>query len=199
MISSLLKKIGLKKDDTSELWGKGYASFRKGFDDLKARNDTSALIHFDNAINLGYEDDNIYGLRGTCLQSLHFHYNAIEDFNIEIRNSTHNCSQFFSRAISKMAILDYRGAVKDFEKAIALSQEEDFLNEEFNDEANAMGSESGMVGLIMPQLMRAQTWLAADQRSLKSIEEAESKELREIKMKRRSNERMKKLSSVKKR
>lgn len=76
-----------------------------------------ALLYLDNAINLGF-DNEVYAIRGNCLQKLDYHYNAIEDFDKAIETNPFEFSIYYSRALSKKAILDFTGQIEDLHNAI---------------------------------------------------------------------------------
>jgi tetratricopeptide (TPR) repeat protein len=76
-----------------------------------------ALLHLNCAINSGF-DQGVYALRGTCLQKLDYHYNAIEDFDKAIETDPLEFSIYYNRAVSKRAILDFTGHIEDLHNAI---------------------------------------------------------------------------------
>ena len=76
-----------------------------------------AIVYLDNAINSGFEND-AYEVRGNCLQKLDYHYNAIENFDQAIEIDPLKFSIYYSRAISKRAILDFTGQIEDLHNAI---------------------------------------------------------------------------------
>jgi len=76
-----------------------------------------ALVYLDHAINLGYDTD-AYEIRGHCLQKLDYHYKAIEDFDKAIEMNPLEFSYYYSRAVSKKAILDFTGQIEDLHNAI---------------------------------------------------------------------------------
>ncbi|MBF4505342.1 hypothetical protein IRZ83_01605 [Flavobacterium sp. JLP] len=76
-----------------------------------------ALFYLDNAINSGF-DNGAYELRGNCLQKLDYHYRAIEDFDKAIEIDPLEFSNYYSRAVSKKAILDFTGQIEDLHNAI---------------------------------------------------------------------------------
>ncbi|OXA82108.1 hypothetical protein SAMN05444397_101850 [Flavobacterium aquidurense] len=59
-----------------------------------------------------------YKLKGDCLQRMDFHYNAIEDFDKAIETNPLEFSNYYSRAVSKKAILDFTGQIEDLHNAI---------------------------------------------------------------------------------
>ncbi|WP_264537464.1 tetratricopeptide repeat protein [Flavobacterium sp. N1736] len=91
--------------------------FEKGKELYFANQFQEAIIHFDNAITSGlyYE---AYKLKGNCLQKLDYHYNAIEDFDKAIEANPLDFSNYYSRAVSKKAILDFTGQIEDLHNAI---------------------------------------------------------------------------------
>lgn len=75
-----------------------------------------ALFHLKNATST--ESDIIYKLKGNCHQKLDYHYNAIEDFDKAIETNPLEFSTYYSRAVSKKAILDFTGHIEDLHNAI---------------------------------------------------------------------------------
>jgi tetratricopeptide (TPR) repeat protein len=81
----------------------------------------AALEFLDKAIEIGYDDVNVFSNRGMCLRDLHYDVDAIEDFNKCIDKDPFKASYYYDRAMTKRFIYDYQGSLKDFEKAIELS------------------------------------------------------------------------------
>ncbi len=91
--------------------------FEKGKELYFADQFQEAIIHLDNAIISGTHHE-AYKLKGNCLQKLDYHYNAIEDFDKAIEANPLDFSNYYSRAISKKAILDFTGQIEDLHNAI---------------------------------------------------------------------------------
>ncbi|MFD1605263.1 tetratricopeptide repeat protein [Flavobacterium artemisiae] len=85
-----------------------------------------ALTYLDKAVEMGI-NDGIFEYRGCCLQELDYHYNAIEDFNKAIFQNPDNFANYFSRAISKGAILDYQGKLEDLKTVSILCKNSEDL------------------------------------------------------------------------
>lgn len=79
-----------------------------------------ALRYFDTAISLGFQDENVYASRGSCLQSLGFDLDAIDDFCKAIEFDPFDSNFYFMRALSKGAIGDLDGQVDGLLEAIAV-------------------------------------------------------------------------------
>ena len=116
----------------------GQQLFEKGMEAHISRQTETALNFFDLAIKHDYTKE-VYGSRGQCLQELHYHYDAIHDFTLAIKESPKDCNFYYSRSISKAAILDYEGEIEDILKAIELSNLDNELNNHFNDIAKERG------------------------------------------------------------
>lgn len=71
-----------------------------------------------NTISDYNSDAEAYKLKGDCLQRMNFHYNAIEDFDKAIETNPLEFSNYYSRAVSKKAILDFTGQIEDLHNAI---------------------------------------------------------------------------------
>lgn len=91
--------------------------FEKGKELYFADQFKEAIIHFDNAISSGSHLE-AYKLKGNCLQKLDYHYNAIDDFDKAIEENPLDFSNYYSRAVSKKAILDFTGQIEDLHNAI---------------------------------------------------------------------------------
>jgi tetratricopeptide (TPR) repeat protein len=122
----------------------GLQAYAKGINCYLDQQWDEALVHFDKALEEGaIRDDidgrNFYSYRAQCLQTLKYHYDAIVDFDKAIEISPNDCNLYFSRSISKGAILEYEGEIDDLRKAIELSRENTRLNRKYNDKAQKKG------------------------------------------------------------
>lgn len=95
----------------------GSANLEKGKRLFLSNQFQEALLHLDNAINSGFDND-AYVIRGNCLQKLDYHYHAIEDFDKAIEIDPLQFSIYYNRAVSKKAILDFTGQIEDLHNAI---------------------------------------------------------------------------------
>lgn len=95
----------------------GIIFLEKGKQSFLSHQFNDALLFFNNAIDSGFEED-VYELRGCCFQKMNFHETAIEDFDKAIEFNPLKFSNYYSRALSKKAILDYAGLVEDINNAI---------------------------------------------------------------------------------
>jgi tetratricopeptide (TPR) repeat protein len=88
----------------------GFEAFQKGEDSLFKRRMQEALECFDEATECGYVDNaDVYIGRGTCLQSLGYDLDAIDDFDKAISLQPENSLTFYQRSLSKPAAGDFRG------------------------------------------------------------------------------------------
>jgi tetratricopeptide (TPR) repeat protein len=100
----------------------GVEAFKKGEDFLSKKQMQEALECFDEAIDCGYVDNaDVYAVRGSCLQSLDYDLDAIDDFDRAIVLQPENSLTFYMRSISKTATGDIRGCVSDLQEAIRLA------------------------------------------------------------------------------
>ena len=100
----------------------GVEAFRKGEDFLSKKRMQEALECFDEAIDCGYVDNaDVYAMRGSCLQSLGYDLDAIDDFDRAIVLQPENSLTFYQRSLSKTAAGDLRGCVSDLQAAIRLA------------------------------------------------------------------------------
>lgn len=125
-------------------WVLDYNSFKQGKELYFKGQLNEALILFDSLIENGYEDKKgeVYDLKACCLQGLNYEYEAIENFNKAIIFSPNDCNRYFSRSISRSAILDFEGEISDLEKAIQLSNDYPKINESYIESAKEQGYDS---------------------------------------------------------
>jgi tetratricopeptide (TPR) repeat protein len=136
--------------EAGKKWVEGYNSFERGKQHYLAGGEThsvaariqNALDCFDYAIASGFEDGGIYGTRGSCLQLLDFHLDAIDDFNKAIPLEPEDSNLYYMRSVSKGATGDLHGRVADLKEAIRLSEIDNNVNKTFNLGAKKLGFES---------------------------------------------------------
>lgn len=133
------------------------------------------------------------------MQELKYHYDAINDFDKSIFLETNDCNVFFSRSVSKGAILDHEGEVADLEKAIQLSKVNNALNREYNDEALKQGYKNGATEMFEMRLLMAKMNLESEIKSRKQIEQAKTPNDKEFWQKIYNEKRERRLSQVKRR
>jgi tetratricopeptide (TPR) repeat protein len=103
-----------------------HSATEKGKDFYLQNQFSDALEAFDEVLrNYGVLDSTqmaeIYTLRGSCLQSLGWHLDAIEDFGKAIELNASEPDNFFMRGVSHQSIGELSEAVHDFERFIALA------------------------------------------------------------------------------
>jgi len=96
-----------------------------------------ALRLFDIAIEKGYDNAEVFRLRGSCLNDLGFYFDAIEDYNkaIEKKPKTGIASNYHMRGLIKDKVFDYKGGLADIDEAIRLSKLDNHDNEFWNEYA----------------------------------------------------------------
>lgn len=188
-------------DEKTALKWKGFDFYVVGKENYLKRNSEEALRNFDLAVEQGFIGNfksellNFYDMRGRCLQELEYHYAAITDFDVTIDLSPDDANGYYSRSLSKSAILDHNGAVIDLEKAVSLSKRRNELNHAYDNEAQKMGHESAEE-MFKSWLLRAQLRLQIEKAEQDIINKS-SPELKDD-LKRAANEqRQKILSSIK--
>ncbi len=110
-------------------------------------------------------------MRASCLQGLKYHYDAIEDFDKAIQLSPKDCNNYFTRSVSKGAVLDYEGQVADLEKAIELSRIKNDLNKVYDEKVKKNGH-NGITGFLKLMLLNAKMDLEYDMEWRKKILDA---------------------------
>ena len=117
-----------------------YDAFERGKEFFVRKQFQQALEQFDQAIESGLTDANAYGLRGSCLQMLGFHFDAIDDFTEALATETDDCNLYYSRSQSRGAIGDFRGEIADLHQAIRLAEVLSRQNDVWNEYAQEQGS-----------------------------------------------------------
>jgi tetratricopeptide (TPR) repeat protein len=132
----------VNSQSANEQWLIGYKAFKEGqrlyfeqptghiFRDVREKRFQRALQHYDTAIENGFEEG-VYGSRGSCLQSLGFHPDAIDDLDKAIGLEPTDSNLWFMRSNSKGAMGDFSGETSDLMEAIrvAESHSDQALNE----------------------------------------------------------------------
>jgi tetratricopeptide (TPR) repeat protein len=193
-----------EKEKSKRKWD-GFDFFQKGRECYLNRQTEEALMNLDKAFENGFAENfpteatNLYDMRAGCLQELGYDYDAINDFDKSIALSPNDCNKYFSRSISKGAILDLEGAVADLEKAIELSKIDNELNREYNDEAQKQGYKNGAAGMFVMRLAMAKMDLDSEIKDRESIENATTPKEKEFWQNTYDERREKRLSRTKKR
>lgn len=124
---NLIKRIKSFFEKRNSNYSKNYAegliAYDKGIAFYKDNKKAEALIYFDKAIDCEIKD--AYNDRAWCLESLHYDYEAIDDFTKAIEISPYDCNLYFGRGLAKRRSMDYEGAVKDAEFAVEYSKIQD--------------------------------------------------------------------------
>ena len=171
-------KLGNEEKELMKLKWAGFEFFQKGQECYFNRQPEEGLLYLDKAFESGFisnfptEANSIYNIRGACLQKIGYDYEAINDFDNSIALSPNDCNKYFSRSISKGAILDFEGEIADLQKAIELSKIDNTLNKEYNDEARIKGYTNGAADMFDMPLIRAKMNLDEEISEKKRIENA---------------------------
>lgn len=209
-LSNLFSKKQTEKLSPEELtqskrkW-EGFDYYSKGHDSFLNRQTSEALTFFDKALQYGFEENfskessKLFDLRALCLQGLDYHYDAINDFDKSIFFTPDDCNKYFSRSVSKGAILDYAGEVADLENAIILSKVDNALNIEYNDEARIQGYKNGVAEMYEMRLMMAKMSLDSDLKSRELIEQSKNLNQKETLQTMYDEGRVKRLKRIKSR
>lgn len=123
-ISSLIREN--QADETENSFIAGKIAYKKGVALHDERKNAEALPYFDKAIECGIKE--AYLKRCWCLESLHYDFEAIEDFTKAIAINPNDCNLYYGRALAKHGSMDYDGAVADAKLATEYSKipDEDF-------------------------------------------------------------------------
>jgi tetratricopeptide (TPR) repeat protein len=181
----------------------GLLFFKKGQQSYLNRQTEEALLYLEKSFKSGFgerfpsEENNLHDMLAFCLQELDYHYDAINHFDKSI--ALGDCNKYFSRSISKGAVLDYEGEIADLEKAIELSKIHTVINREYNEEARKQGYMNGAAGIFEVRLAMANITLDSEIKDKQRIENAGTSEKKQFWQDMFDERRVKKLSQVKKR
>ena len=129
-------------DSTAEAdqrWLRGYNAFEAAKEHYKARNDQEAIARADTAEDCGYSDPDLFSLRGACLQTLQWDFDAIDDFSRAISLQPNDCNHYFQRALSLRSVGDLDGFFADIREAIRIAKTDTPITRIYNDGAREMG------------------------------------------------------------
>ncbi len=102
----------------------------------------AALEFFDQAIQKGYDEAEVFALRASVLRDLNYDIDALNDYNICIDKNPNKASYYYDRALVKQFIYDYLGSLADFKEAIRLSKFDNDDTRYWNDYATRTGYKS---------------------------------------------------------
>ncbi len=106
----------------------------KGSGESSLSKKKEALKFFDEAIQKGlveptvfshgFNESEVFSLRGSCLNDLGFFFEALEDYNRAIRKKPRKAiaANYFMRSIVKESLFDFEGSLTDLKEAIRLSK-----------------------------------------------------------------------------
>jgi tetratricopeptide (TPR) repeat protein len=107
--------------------------------DRRRQKEIAALEFFDQAIEKGYDDADVYSCRGSVLNDLGYLFDALEDYNKAIENDPQKANPYFMRALIRQNVYDYEGGILDLEEAVRLSKFETADNDYWNDYSEKTG------------------------------------------------------------
>lgn len=136
---NVFKKKSKKVEEAERGSMVGLRAFEDGKSHFAVRNEQAAVNCFDTAVEFGYTTAELFGLRGSCLQTLEWHLDAIDDFTRAIALDPDDCNNYFQRAMSKSAAGDQAGFEADIQHAIRFSAADNELNRNYNRTAIEMG------------------------------------------------------------
>lgn len=113
-----------------------------------------ALEYFDEAIKKGFDESEVFSLRGNCLNDLGFYFDALEDYNKAIEKGLRKgiASSYHMRSVVKDSLFDFDGSIADLKEAIRLSKLENEDNAYWNDYARSTGfaSQTAFYEMLLP-------------------------------------------------
>jgi tetratricopeptide (TPR) repeat protein len=120
-------------------WCRGFDALERGKELYLRKQFQEALEQFDRAIENGLTEADVYRLRGSCLQMLDFHLDAIDDFTEALATEKDNFNLYAERSNSRGQTGDFRGEIADLQEAIRLSQ----IPSRWTDALNELAQEHG--------------------------------------------------------
>jgi tetratricopeptide (TPR) repeat protein len=134
----------------------------KGSLESKEKGTKEALKYFDRAIEKGYDDSEVFSLRGRCLNDLGFYFEALEDLNRAIQNNPKNsiAIDYHIRSIIKDSLFDFEGSLADIKEAVRLSKLDNDYNRRFNNYAKKMS--------VASPIFMYETWLQVEERNVET-------------------------------
>ena len=154
-IGLFLKKPVIEPTENEHLWREGYKALELGKALYFQKKEQQAIHYFDTAIDSGFEDAEVYGMRGGCLQSLQFDLDAIDDFTRAIEFDPEDSNNYFMRSISKEAVGDLPGHIDDLNEAIRLAGIDSASTRRYNAHARENGYMDGVAGMYQMQILQA--------------------------------------------
>jgi len=130
------------KTAADDRWRYGYEAFISGKECYKKRNFKDALNFFDEAIDNGYNDANVFYYRAGCLDDLEYYPEAIGDYDKAISIDSHKANVYYARYLAKFAIGDWAGGINDLKDAISISKQINGNSKFWNEYAESTGYES---------------------------------------------------------
>lgn len=155
-----------------------FEKYKKGEKLYQEKKYKEALECYDKALSSGYNNSygEIFKSRAFCLQEFDFHYDAILDFDKAIELLKTDCHLYYTRAISKCAVLDYLGQYEDLTKAYELAQEDNEQNKDYDKKALGMGYSNGVRGVMWSALSFAKWEFENEVEKLEKIKNCETEE-----------------------
>jgi tetratricopeptide (TPR) repeat protein len=138
-----------------EKWLRGYNALEGGKKHYIEERTEQALDCFDTAIECGHGDAEAFSCRGSCLQILEWHLDAIDDFTRAIELEPDDSNDYYMRSISRGAVGDLQGQVDDLNEAIRVAGIPNAANRSHNEHAKEHGYRNGIVGKYQMDLIGA--------------------------------------------
>ncbi len=166
------KKEGPVEAEKRKRWMDGHAHFKQAKLHYIHKEPLKSIQTANLAFACGFTTPELYAIRGSALQQLEWHYDAIDDFDKLCALEPEDCNNFFQRAMSKVSVGDQVGFLKDVEEAIRLSQIDSPSTRFHNAGAREMGRDSVTtmyqfqlrMGSDMPDFVRQKRKEAAEKR-----------------------------------
>ena len=150
-----IKKRATGATESDQLWREGHKALERA-KHLYFQNKVQQALHYlDTAIDSGFEGADVYGMRGGCLQSLHFDLDAIDDFTKAIEFDPEDSNNYFMRSISRGAVGDLQGRIDDLNEAIRLAGIDSSSTRSHNSHARENGYKDGIAAMYQMEKMHA--------------------------------------------
>jgi tetratricopeptide (TPR) repeat protein len=124
-----------------KIWREAVSIKGEGWKESQLIKIKEAFKYFDEAIKNGFDESEVFSLRGSCLNDLGYYFDALEDYNEAIkRNPRKNiASNYHMRSLVKDSLFDFEGSLADLKEAIRLSKLDNDDNASWNNYARSTG------------------------------------------------------------
>jgi tetratricopeptide (TPR) repeat protein len=147
-----------------KIWNEAVLIKGTGWQEAKLNKIQEALKYFDEAIKKGlvepavfshgFDESEVFSLRGSCLNDLGYYFEALEDYDKAIEKKPRKgiASNYHMRSIIKDSLFDFEGSLADLKEAIRLSKLDNDDNAYWDNYAKSTGfsSQTAFYEMLLP-------------------------------------------------